>query len=317
MLMMNHKKSTNKSSANRGCDPSERDILCGKDKTYGKHTGNRLFRDRIEEMKVLYCSASSKQEKMAITKEIVRFMITEHGSRFLKKEGDIWIEINNQAARDKVSHALRFAARNLKATPQTSSISSASSKTTPQPNQRIRGQGDDSSDHSLTDNSDATESEMEEPVPYCELFGDNLALKSVPPLSHADVVRQQTPTIETPIYPVHQSKPSRESITREVRQQTPTIETPIHPFHQSKPSLESITRECAMKQLPDPSADRMDVLVDMASHSLGSLHIEDEPVPLDRNRCMVFDTLRSADLDDIVNEHFDDELDGFLKLANS
>ena len=38
-----------------------------------------------------------------------------------------------------------------------------------------------------------------------------------------------------------------------------------------------------MKQLPDPSADHLDVLVDLASQSLHSLHIEDEPMPFDSN----------------------------------
>lgn len=51
---------------------------------------------------------------MKITRSVVDFMIRTFNSRFLKKtaSGD-WEEITIAAARDKVSHALRFSARQL------------------------------------------------------------------------------------------------------------------------------------------------------------------------------------------------------------
>ena len=48
---------------------------------------------------------------MKITKEIVTTMQSKYNSRFLKQCGDDWQEISDQVARDKVSHALRFASK--------------------------------------------------------------------------------------------------------------------------------------------------------------------------------------------------------------
>eukprot|EP00977_Amphora_coffeiformis_P015328 scaffold4510_cov183-Amphora_coffeaeformis.AAC.13 len=93
-------------------EPTEMDILCSKDKSVAKHPGNLVFRERIEQGTADYSTAVSKQEKMKITRDIVTFMQQNYGSRFLKQKGDAWVEINNQMARDKVSHALRFAAKN-------------------------------------------------------------------------------------------------------------------------------------------------------------------------------------------------------------
>mmetsp|Transcript_20774 Transcript_20774/g.57432 ORF Transcript_20774/g.57432 Transcript_20774/m.57432 type:complete len:335 (+) Transcript_20774:85-1089(+) len=95
----------------KACKPTHNDCLCGKDKTYAKHVGNRLFRQRIEETRDIYIAANTKQEKMKITRELVSSLQQEHGTRFLKQSGDKWVEISHQAARDKVSHALRFACR--------------------------------------------------------------------------------------------------------------------------------------------------------------------------------------------------------------
>jgi hypothetical protein len=94
------------------------DILCGKDKTYGKHPGNQVYRRLIEERAVLYAnSGMSKQVKMGVTKEIVAQLETA-GARFLRKttgqqfhDNNTWEEISNQEARDKTSHALRFCAK--------------------------------------------------------------------------------------------------------------------------------------------------------------------------------------------------------------
>lgn len=94
-------------------EPTEMDILCSKDKSVAKHPGNVVFRERIERGTVPYVTAANKQEKMKITRDIVTAMQSKYGSRFLKQKGDAWVEINNQMARDKVSHALRFAAKNL------------------------------------------------------------------------------------------------------------------------------------------------------------------------------------------------------------
>ena len=111
--------------------PAQFDILCGKDKTYNKHAGNQVFRAMIETWVKAYQQATTKQEKMRITKQIVHSLQVQFESRFLKPAvtaaaaaasdasrlggggGGVeqWTEISNQVARDKVSHALRFAAK--------------------------------------------------------------------------------------------------------------------------------------------------------------------------------------------------------------
>mmetsp|Transcript_31919 Transcript_31919/g.66619 ORF Transcript_31919/g.66619 Transcript_31919/m.66619 type:complete len:278 (-) Transcript_31919:77-910(-) len=93
-----------------GVDPRENDILCSKDKSFANHPGNLVFRDRIDSMTQRYLQCRSKTEKMQMTKDIVSFLSNSYCARFLKIENGAWVQITNQAARDKVSHALRFAA---------------------------------------------------------------------------------------------------------------------------------------------------------------------------------------------------------------
>ena len=96
-------------------EPTQSDVLCGKDTTLARHPGNQLFREKIQTELPHYLKARSKQDKMKITKSIVQFITVKQRSRFLKLKGNgSWVEIDSQAARDKVSHALRFAARQQK-----------------------------------------------------------------------------------------------------------------------------------------------------------------------------------------------------------
>jgi hypothetical protein len=94
---------------------SQFDVLCGKDKTYENHAGNRIYRDMIVAVAPLYAAATSKQDKMQMTSEIVSTLTTEHGSRFLKISSTHggWEEVSIAAARDKTSHALRFCASHM------------------------------------------------------------------------------------------------------------------------------------------------------------------------------------------------------------
>lgn len=94
--------------------PNNVDVLCGQDTTFGRHSGNRAFRQRILKALPQYMAARTKMEKMKVTKSILDYM-KKMGSRFLKlKKNGSWVEIDGQAARDKVSHALRFAVRQQK-----------------------------------------------------------------------------------------------------------------------------------------------------------------------------------------------------------
>ena len=94
--------------------PNGFDILCGQSRICASHTGNKRFQTVLDTYATRYDSATSKQEKMIMTKEIVACIHNSNG-RFLKYKnssnnediGGIWEEISNVAARDKVSHALR------------------------------------------------------------------------------------------------------------------------------------------------------------------------------------------------------------------
>jgi len=117
-------------------EPEDNDVLCGRDKSYNRHPGNRIFKAMIVAKAELYCAARTKQEKMDMTKLIVDTLKEGHKARFLKPvkfKGvasptspsspeqsmvptslDAWEEISDALARDKVSHALRFTASQLK-----------------------------------------------------------------------------------------------------------------------------------------------------------------------------------------------------------
>jgi hypothetical protein len=99
------KNDDNKPSA-RVAIPKSEDILCGQSRVCASHPGNRTFQRILGDYAHTYDIATSKQEKMQMTKAIV-LTIHDSGGRFLKFREDMWEEISTVAARDKVSHALR------------------------------------------------------------------------------------------------------------------------------------------------------------------------------------------------------------------
>jgi hypothetical protein len=86
--------------------PTPEDILCGQSRVCANHPGNRTFQSVLADFAHRYDIATSKQEKMQMTKAIVS-IIHDSGGRFLKYKDGMWEEISTVAARDKVSHALR------------------------------------------------------------------------------------------------------------------------------------------------------------------------------------------------------------------
>ena len=86
--------------------PNKFDILCGQSRICATHTGNCRFQVVLDIYAPKYENISSKQEKMALTKEIVE-CIHMAGGKFLKYKDGVWEEISDVMARDKVSHALR------------------------------------------------------------------------------------------------------------------------------------------------------------------------------------------------------------------
>ena len=101
-------------------EPSALDVLCGQDANYGLHTGNKILRKQIDLVLPSYRQTNDRREKIARIDEIITFMRIHYKSRFLKPRPQpdangetVWEEVSEQSVRDKVSHALRFAARRL------------------------------------------------------------------------------------------------------------------------------------------------------------------------------------------------------------
>jgi hypothetical protein len=101
-------------------NPRPLDVKCGQDKTFEKHHGNVVLRNKIfslvptyKTMKNMTSKAGKKKQATSIIRGIVNAMKAEHGSRFIrfKTDGNYWEEITPSLARDKVSHAIRTVIR--------------------------------------------------------------------------------------------------------------------------------------------------------------------------------------------------------------
>lgn len=119
-------------------EPQPFDVLCGHDRNYNKHPGNKEYRKLIEGHVNVYKLDISKQEKMNITRSILSIMEHRYGSRFIRrscgststeaapdlddtsatrkkrvrrsrvcKTVATWEVLTHMEARDKISHALR------------------------------------------------------------------------------------------------------------------------------------------------------------------------------------------------------------------
>ena len=86
------------------------DVLCGRGKSALNHIGNRRFRVVVAANLTRYLSLQSRSEKTHLAMRIVTD-VRQNGGRFLKQDGltNIWYEIGNKMAREKVAHALRDA----------------------------------------------------------------------------------------------------------------------------------------------------------------------------------------------------------------
>mmetsp|Transcript_87484 Transcript_87484/g.131231 ORF Transcript_87484/g.131231 Transcript_87484/m.131231 type:complete len:468 (+) Transcript_87484:35-1438(+) len=85
--------------------PSTDDVLLGRGKPLQKHPGNLRYHHIIETYNEQYEKAM-KLEKTNISKWLVE-QIQDAGGRFLKQDDVAWVEIDDDAARYKVSHTFR------------------------------------------------------------------------------------------------------------------------------------------------------------------------------------------------------------------
>jgi hypothetical protein len=89
--------------------PTHFDVVCGRGKPFQRHSGNRRMLRIVYLHKARYW-ASERCDKFVIA-DMVLHRIKKCGSepvRFLKREdGEHWVEVSDDEARQKVSHALR------------------------------------------------------------------------------------------------------------------------------------------------------------------------------------------------------------------
>eukprot|EP00934_Nitzschia_sp_Nitz4_P004316 Nitzschia sp. Nitz4//scaffold82_size85912//78903//79475//NITZ4_005154-RA/size85912-processed-gene-0.105-mRNA-1//1//CDS//3329558874//4306//frame0 len=91
-----------------GVNPA--DVLSGRDRPTVSHPGNKYFRKIVAANREEYQTAPSRDAKTRITSRLLD-MVRKMGGRFLKieEETGVWVELDEAAAREKVSHALRSA----------------------------------------------------------------------------------------------------------------------------------------------------------------------------------------------------------------
>jgi hypothetical protein len=110
--------STEASSQNQATTetPGRFDVLLGRGKKHTGHPGNERLQIALNMHSVRYNAATtSRNEKTRITEEIVQSIQTtsDPPGRFVRfdKEANGWLEVDDAAARIKVSHAIRYASR--------------------------------------------------------------------------------------------------------------------------------------------------------------------------------------------------------------
>eukprot|EP00934_Nitzschia_sp_Nitz4_P005336 Nitzschia sp. Nitz4//scaffold60_size111251//36487//38209//NITZ4_004143-RA/size111251-processed-gene-0.22-mRNA-1//1//CDS//3329555552//5326//frame0 len=93
--------------------PSSNDVLLGRGRLSQEHRGNIQFRYLIELNREKYDQAT-KTEKVRIASDLVT-LIQSRSGRFLKADGSMWSEIEDDTARRKVANCFRTMRRKVKA----------------------------------------------------------------------------------------------------------------------------------------------------------------------------------------------------------
>lgn len=85
--------------------PGDQDVLFGRGKGFQYHKGNVWCRDLVENRLDEY-NLASKRKKTEIADEIVNAVFDRSG-RFLRREKDRWVQVDETEARYKISHMFR------------------------------------------------------------------------------------------------------------------------------------------------------------------------------------------------------------------
>ena len=90
------------------CTPGEMDVLFGRGKTHMFHRGNKEMQKLVEKYRKEY-DRSTRDGKTDIAWRIVKEIQHNTKGRFLRldKSRKLWFEVPDEAARNKVSHAMR------------------------------------------------------------------------------------------------------------------------------------------------------------------------------------------------------------------
>ena len=86
-------------------NPTPNDVLFGRGRTIKDHPGNSKLHYLIEANRSRY-EVAHKWEKTVIASEIVA-IIKDSSGRFLRVDGNAWVEVDSEIAREKVSHTFR------------------------------------------------------------------------------------------------------------------------------------------------------------------------------------------------------------------
>jgi hypothetical protein len=85
---------------------NKNDVLCGRGGLSNKNPGNRVFRRLVNFNKQSYQMCHNPSHKQLIVASLI-VATQRRGGRFLRKQGQVWVEISHKDACVKTAQALR------------------------------------------------------------------------------------------------------------------------------------------------------------------------------------------------------------------
>lgn len=90
--------------------PGENDVLLGRGRIIEGSRGNLRLK-RVVEMNIAHYQSASRFERTSVA-HAVYLRFKQDGAKFLRKENERWVEVDEQTARDKIAHTFRNHRRN-------------------------------------------------------------------------------------------------------------------------------------------------------------------------------------------------------------
>jgi hypothetical protein len=82
------------------------DVLCQRGGEANRHPGNQMYLFKRDELQPVYKATTCDRIKRQISETLINY-VHSNGGRFIKRDGDHWVEISDSKAREKASQALR------------------------------------------------------------------------------------------------------------------------------------------------------------------------------------------------------------------